>query len=376
MDEKDKQKQRDRHGRYLKKHVDRDEQQRREASSRLRRAEQRPLGPRRNEWTEDEDVTFEKIAKGSDRGGHPNPRREVNPDLPRATVLAVHHGRVELDTGEQARIAPHLALDPTLRLAVGDHVAFSSPGGQARVEAILERRTCLGRPDPGNPNRDLILAANIDVAVIVVAAADPPLRPGLIDRILLGLSRGNVDPAICVNKIDLLSDREREDLQTTLAPYRELSIPVVMSSATARSGLAGLRRHLMGKTCVFVGHSGVGKSSILNALDPYGVRSTGDLRADGKGRHTTTSSSLRDLGDGTRVIDTPGIRAFGLGRMDPAEVKDGFQDFSPFAGGCRYGDCTHVQEPECGVRSAADRGDLPRARYESYLRILASLESP
>ena len=115
---------------------------------------------------------------------------------------------------------------------------------------------------------------------------------------------------------------------------------------------------------------------MLDALDPHGERSTGDLRTDGKGRHTTTSSELRDLGDGTRVIDTPGIRAFGLGRMDLAEVKDGFEDFSAFAGRCRYGDCTHVQEPDCGVRSAADRGDLPRARYESYLRILASLESP
>ncbi len=280
VDEKDKQKQRDRYGRYLKRHVDRDEQQRRQASSRLRRAERRPGGPRQTEWSEDEDVTFEKITKAKDRSGQRSQRREVDPNLPRATVLAVHRGHVDLDNGKQARISPHLALDPVLHLAVGDEVAFSSPGGQARVEAILERRTCLARPDPGNPNRDLILAANIDVAVIVVAAAEPPLRPGLIDRILLGLSRGNVDPAICVNKIDLLDDCERGDLQTILAPYRGLGIPMFMSSAATQSGLWELRRHLACKTCVFVGHSGVGKSSILNALDPQGLMNPGNLIPD------------------------------------------------------------------------------------------------
>ncbi len=255
-------------------------------------------------------------------------------------------------------------------------MVFSSASGQARVEAILERRTCLSRPDPGNPNRDLVIAANIDLAVIVVAAKDPALHPGLIDRILLGLSRGNVDPAICVNKLDLVNDRERESLQTILAPYSELGIPVFMSSAATLSGLKSLRIHLAGKTCVFVGHSGVGKSSILNVLDAEGARTTGDLRGDGKGRHTTTRSSLRELGDDTRVIDTPGIRAFGLERLDPGEVREGFRDFAPFSGRCRYGDCTHVHESECGVREAVDRRDLPRARYESYLRILESLKSP
>lgn len=374
MDEKDKQKQRDRFARYLKKHVDRDEQNRRRVSSRRRRADRRPGGPRRNVWSEDEDVTFEKISSVRRRGGSGR-SSEVDPTLPHATVVAVHRGRVELDTGERARLSSHLALDPTLRLAVGDRVAFSSPGGQARVEAILERRTCLARPDPGNSNDEMIIAANIDLAVIVAAAADPPLRPGLIDRILLGLSRGGVDPAICVNKIDLVHNRERQELETILVPYRELGIPVFTSSATRCSGLTELRRHLAGRTCVFVGHSGVGKSSILNALDPRGARTTGDVRADGKGRHTTTWSSLRDLGEATRVIDTPGIRAFGLERLDPAEVRDGFSDFAPFSGGCRYADCPHVRESECGVRDAADRGDLPRARYESYLRILESLES-
>lgn len=376
MSEKDKQKQRERYLRYMKKHVDRDEQRRRQASSRLRRAERRPGGPRRNAWSEDEDFTFEKISRAKRIAAQPVGRREVDPDLPRATVVSVHRGRLDLDNGEQARISAQLAVDPTVQFAVGDQVAFSSPGGQARIEALVERRSALTRADPGNPKADLILAANIDLAVIVVAAAEPPLRPGLIDRILLGLGRGNVDPAICVNKIDLLSDRQLEELQNMVAPYRDLGIPVFRCSAANESGLTDLRRHLAGKTCVFVGHSGVGKSSILNLLDPEGSRATGVVTGRGKGRHTTTWSSMRDLGEGTRVVDTPGIRSFGLERLDPAEVKDGFPEFSPFAYRCRYGDCTHVMEPECGVRDAADRGDLPRARLESYLRILESLESP
>ena len=376
MDEKDKQRQRERFTRYLKKYVDRDEQQRRQAASRLRRFEQRDRGPRQRDWSEDDDATFEKISKTKKSGGQLSQQRELDPSLPRATVVAVHHGRVDLDNGERARLSPHLAVDPNLRLAVGDEVAFSSHSGQARVEAILDRRTSLSRPDPGNPNRELVIAANVDVAVIVVAAKEPPLRLGLIDRFLLGLSRGGVDPAVCVNKLDLVDDTEREELEQKLAPYRELEIPVFLSSAETHDGLDELRQHLAEKTCVLVGHSGVGKSSILNALDPEGERPIGDVRSyDGKGRHTTTWSSLRELGDGTRVIDTPGVRAFGLDKLDPQDVKNGFPEFMPLAGRCRYGDCTHVHEPECGVLEAVEQNDLPRARYESYLRMLQSLEA-
>ena len=191
---------------------------------------------------------------------------------------------------------------------------------------------------------------------------------------LLGLSRGRIQPIVCVNKVDLLAEGDRDSLKAVVSPYRELEVPVVLCSASTGEGLDELRRHLAATTCVFVGHSGVGKSSILNAIDPQGDRSTGDVRdRDGKGRHITTSSSLRKLPDGTRVIDTPGIRAFGLDQRTPEQVRAGFVEFEPFTARCRYGDCTHVQEPDCAVRASVEEGELSEARYQSYARILASL---
>ena len=374
VDPADKERQRQRYARYMKKHVGYEEEKQRKVASRRRRAERSDESPRRRgDWSEDED-TFEKIAKTRDRV---EPiRRELDPDLPRATVVAVHHGRVELDNGEQARLAPHLAVDPTMRLAVGDVVAVSSQNNQSRVEGILERRTRLSRPDPGNPSHELVIAANVDIAVVVVSVHNPPLHPGLIDRFLIALDRGGVEPLVCVNKCDLLKDpADREQLQQEMAVYRDLGFPVLLCSTILNDGLDELRQQLDGKTCVFVGHSGVGKSSILNALDPEGERRIGEVRDyDGKGRHTTSSSSLRNLGDGTRVIDTPGVRSFGLWEMDARELQASFPEFSTVGGRCRFGNCSHRQEPDCAVREAVGTGKLPRTRYESYLRILESLD--
>jgi len=374
VDPADKERLRQRFSRSLKKYVGHDEQKQRKIASRHRRAEQSDQGPRRRgDWSED-DETFEKIPKSAGSGAVTR-QNHLDPDLPRATVVAVHHGRVALDTGEQARIAPHLALDPTLRLAVGDEVAVSSQSGQSRVEGIVERRSRLSRPDPGNPNHELVIAANVDVAVVVVSVSNPPLHVGLIDRCLVALDRGGVEPLICVNKVDLLEGPvDREQLQQKMAVYRDLSIPVLLCSTATGDSMGELRQQLQGKTSVLVGHSGVGKSSILNTIDPAGERQTGDVRDhDGKGRHTTSSSSLRSLGDGTRIIDTPGVRSFGLWQMDARELQASFPEFDTDGDRCRFSNCSHLQEPDCAVREAAERGKLSKTRYESYLRILESL---
>jgi len=355
-----------------------EEQKRRKTEARLRRGAERPRGSRRrdfslgeDEW--DDEVSFEKIGRrssGAPRGA--GIARPLGDGLPRAAVAAVHRGRVELEGDRPARLAGSLAADPNLQIVVGDEVAYTETGGVARIEGILPRRSSLVRADPGATGRELALAANVDVAVIVAAAADPPLRPGLVDRFLIGLERGHVAPAICVNKVDLLTlDAERAALDAMLAPYAELAVPVFKCSATTRAGLPELVAHLEGKTCVFVGHSGVGKSSLLDAIDPEGERAIGGLRAhDGRGRHTTSSSSLRAIGAGTRVIDTPGVRAFGLEHLEPAQIRAGFPDLGAFASGCRFQDCTHVHEPDCAVRDAIEDGELSRARYASYLRVL------
>jgi ribosome biogenesis GTPase len=370
--EEDKQRQLARFRKQMRHLTSRDEELQRKQQAKARRAQQPKR--QRDEWSEDDaGETFAKMrrAAATPRAGG---ARAVPDDLPRATVTAVHHARVDLDFAP-ARVAPRLLLDPRFRLVVGDEVAFERTDGPARVVALLPRRSFLARPDPGNAHKELLLAANVDVAVIVASVQDPPLRPGLIDRFLLALQRGSVAPLLCVNKVDLLDDAGRAALAAMLLPYVEQSVPVLHCSASTGQGVDELRAQLRARTCVFVGHSGVGKSSLLNAIDPEGGRSVGSVRAgDGRGRHTTAASSLRQLGDGTRVIDTPGIRAFGFDRLSVQELRDGFPELLPFAAGCRFADCTHAHEPACAVRAAVAAGQLSAVRFGSYLRLLAGMD--
>lgn len=370
--EQDKERLRARFRKALPHLVSREEEARRKQAGKAKRAATRgDKGRSRDDWDE-EDAGFVKMKRPTQT--KPTDAAQPNAaaaDLQRATVVAVHTNQVQLDTGAVARLCARLASDPEFKLAVGDEVAFATTAGPARIDARLPRRSWLGRPDPGNPHRALVLAANVDLAVIVVSVADPPLRPGLIDRFLLALQDGGAAPLVCVNKVDLLA-ADDVSLHATLQPYRDLGIAVVTVSADSGFGIAELRAHLTGKTCVFVGHSGVGKSSLLNAIDPQTQRRVGAVaEVNRKGTHTTTSSQLRTLADGTRVIDTPGIRAFGVDGLSLAQIRAGFPEFASAARNCRFANCTHRDEPDCAVRAAAAAATLPTARYQSYLRIIS-----
>lgn len=258
---------------------------------------------------------------------------------------------------------------PLHGLAVGDQVLFSLE--RRRVDEILPRRTALSRSDPGNPHRERVIAANVDVVVHVVSLKSPPLHPGLIDRYLIAAGRSGAALLVCVNKIDLLESGEE---LAPLRPYQELGIAVLGCSAATGAGLGELSDALAGKVCVFAGHSGVGKSSLLNALDPRFQLATGAVSdANQKGRHTTTTAALYYLANGAAVIDTPGIREFGLWEVSIAGLRRYFSEFDDYA--CAFSDCTHTHEPGCGVKAAAERGAIAPARYQGYLRILASLEA-
>ena len=284
-----------------------------------------------------------------------------------------------------------VARDQQQRLAVGDEVLFASPGDDAREAGtpdggapdgggpfrlfeVLPRRTSLSRPDPRNPRRQRVIAANVDVVVQVVSLRRPPLRTALIDRCLIAVERGGAAGLICVNKVDLVrgGENRRREL-APLEPYRDLGLEVVICSALTGEGVDAIRRHLAGRTAVFVGHSGVGKSSLLNALDPDLDIHTRTVSGFGRGRHTTTRSRLYNLEGGIRVIDTPGIREFGLFELEAAELPLYFPEFLPQAGACRFNDCRHREEPDCAVRAAVAGGEIRPARYETYLRILDSL---
>jgi ribosome biogenesis GTPase len=243
------------------------------------------------------------------------------------------------------------------------------------VEEVLPRRATLSRPDPFYGHIERVVAANIDSVVIVVSVRTPPLHPKLIDRYLIAVQRGGAESILCVNKIDLLdNEADCQSELSKLRPYRELGLPILLCSSEDGRGIDQLRAVLAGRRCVFVGHSGVGKSSLTNALDPSLGLVTNTLReGDGKGRHTTTASQLYDLPGGIQVIDTPGIREFGLWKLTPEEVRWYFTEFDPFAPACKFADCSHTHEPTCAVKRAVHQGRLSRSRYESYCRILETL---
>ncbi len=343
-------------------------------ATKLRRAAlrtQRP-GVRRPELDE---FLLELLAPESGRGPE-------DAGLPAADAAGTETGVVTgivagactvlLSDGEVAATLPaDLAGHQQSDLAVGDEVLVERRDDSHRVTAVLPRRSLLARADPHVAQRRRAIAANVDIVVVVVAAEAPPLHPRLIDRYLIAVEHSGARPVLVVNKVDLFDESRRHELLAKLQPYRALGMPVLPCSASRGEGVEAVRAALSGNTCVFVGQSGVGKSSLLNALDGDAAARVGEVRdGDGRGRHTTTASALYDIAGGIRVIDTPGIRRFSVEDDDPVAIAAGFTEFAPLAGGCRYRDCTHVHEPGCAVRRAVEDGTISRGRYESYRKLL------
>lgn len=309
-----------------------------------------------------------------------NPEREAGAHT--ATVTAISAGvcQVQLEDGSRlpCRLPSDLVQTQKTDLAVGDLVslALDEPPDAGVVCEVFPRRTSLSRPDPSAKGKVLerVIVANVDLVLIVAAAKTPPLRPRLLDRYLIAIERGGATPVICVNKADLLSDAERQEVEAVLDVYRNLGISVVLCSAQTGVGVDELRARIRGSTCAFVGHSGVGKTSTLNRLAPGLAAETGDVSdVTGRGRHTTTRSELYDLGDQTRLIDTPGVRQFGLWKLTAPELRWYFPEFQEPSRACRFADCSHTHEPDCAVRAALAAGDLDARRYDTYVRLYRDL---
>lgn len=295
-----------------------------------------------------------------------------------AIVMSVSSARcrVFLDGEEVDCLVPaELAVRQKSALAVGDRVRITTEGGVARLASVQARRTVLARPDPLRQKMQRLVAANVDVVVHVVSLRSPALRPRLIDRYLIAIQRGGAQAVVCVNKTDLLDQEERDEEMEKLAPYRSLGVPVIACSSRTGEGLEELRREVEGRMAALVGHSGVGKSSILNALDRSLELATNTLhRKRGTGRHTTSSSTLYDFGGGTYLIDTPGIREFGLWDLDRETLRTYFPEFDEASELCRFTNCSHVHEPGCEVKERVERDEINEARHETYVRLWEDLE--
>ena len=264
------------------------------------------------------------------------------------------------------RVLRTLASDERNAVVAGDRVLFQPLDATTGViERVEPRQGVLSR---GHHHREHVLVANVSQVMIVASTDEPPLKPALIDRFLVSAAKGGVAAAICINKSDLVDAAE---LQPVIGLYSRLGYWVIATSTRTGAGIARLRRQLVGHETVFAGQSGVGKSSLLNAVQPgLGLRTGEVSETSHKGRHTTRSAELLKLDLGGWVVDTPGIRQFELWEVSPGEVEGYFVEFRPFVPLCRYPNCLHLTEDGCAVRAAVCDDLISRTRYESYARIV------
>jgi len=255
-------------------------------------------------------------------------------------------------------------------MALGDRVQLRpTDPGRGLIESIEPRVRVLSRRDPGSP-REQVLIANPDQAVFILSAAEPaplPRNRRLLDRMLVVAERERLPAAVVVNKIDLTG---RAAAAEPFLVYPELGYPVLLASAKTGEGIEEVRDLLTGRISVLAGPSGVGKSSLLNALQPgLGLQTGAFSRSTGKGTHTTVFPALLPLDGGGYVADTPGLKAFQLWDIEPDELDAYFRELAPLVAGCGFSDCTHLHEPGCAVRAAVADGRVSESRYDSYKRM-------
>ncbi|MFN8856553.1 MAG: ribosome small subunit-dependent GTPase A [Planctomycetaceae bacterium] len=287
-------------------------------------------------------------------------------------VLSPRGGGCLVDLGEGLivdctvrQVLKAQAVEGRTVVAAGDRVLVRPMDDRQGVIEHVEARTgILARKIR---ERKHVLVTNVDQVLIVGSAATPKLKPTLIDRYLISVLQGGLSPVLVINKIDLV---DLAELQPLVGMYSQLGYEVIPCSTRTGRGLARLRHLLKGRATALAGQSGVGKSSLINAVEPgLNLRTLEVTEETGKGQHTTTSARLWPLSMGGWVVDTPGVRQLDLWDVIPEEIEGYFVEFHPYVRACRFANCSHIHERDCGVKQAVARGQITRQRFASYCRI-------
>ena len=357
----------------------------------------RAVRRRKTDWTqrardaEDHEVDAERRESLSGKGDLSRRRTitvsdgtgELPEGVRRGVVVVMRGLYADVDDGERVwsctvrRILRTRLIEERHPVTVGDRVLFRVEGqreGTARegvIEVVDKRRGVLQRRAG---RRIQSVVANVDQVVIVSSADQPPPKPHLIDRYIVAAHAGDIAPVVCMNKLDLDGGGLARDL---LERYAALGYATSYTSALTGSGVEALRSLLKGKASVIAGQSGVGKSSLLNALQPGLHLKTGDIiEQTAKGKHTTSNATLIRLEVGGYVVDTPGVRSFDLSTIPRNEFEVHFVEFASHVPNCKFPDCTHIHENGCAVKDAVERGEIHSDRYESYARLFEEPTEP
>ncbi|PSV18432.1 ribosome biogenesis GTPase RsgA [Photobacterium leiognathi subsp. mandapamensis] len=330
-----------------------------------------------------------KLTKGQSRRVRSNQNKRLNRDKDEvqwdeALLESAREGLVITRFGQHADVEdPETGIIHrcNLRRSIqslvsGDRVVWR-PGVETLqgiagvVEAVHERQSMLTRPDYYDGVK--AVAANVD-RIVIVSAILPELSLNIIDRYIIAAETIGIKPLIVVNKVDLLNPEERKAVEETLSLYEKIGYHVRLVSTNTGEGLDGLKQDLKDHTSIFAGQSGVGKSSMVNALMPEVDADVGDISENsGLGQHTTTAARLYHFAEGGDLIDSPGVREFGLWHLEPEQVTEAFIEFEDYLGGCKFRDCKHKDDPGCILREAVEKGEISEERFNSYHKIIDSM---
>lgn len=268
-------------------------------------------------------------------------------------------------------------IKSTNPVAVGDYVTFSvTPEGEGLISEIAERKNYVVRRPANLSKQRHVIAANVDQALLIVTVNYPETSTTFIDRFLATCEAYRVPAKIIINKKDLYSEEELEYMRNLMFLYEQIGYQCFAVSALTRDGVDNVRELLMGRVSLLSGNSGVGKSSLINAVCPDFKAKTGEIsEIHNKGMHTTTFSEMFELDEGTYLIDTPGIKGFGTIDFEKEEVGHFFPEIFRISKDCRFGNCTHVHEPGCAVIKAVEESYISQSRYNSYLSVMEDCDA-